>query len=213
MVRFFIAYDEEDLSLGHYFLRCKFDCLTQLEMVPQLSPQITEIPSARCTKEYIEIQTMIHQDEPFVFVAFSHGNENSLVSVNDNYITTETINASFNKTLFYSNSCLTAKKLGPNLIDNGCTTFIGYEQTVDKLLGDNLKTSLKCDTSGLNAFLSQDITVKEAFDQMKIVYSQEISKLERFGDILTAAVLINSRESLVLLGNGDLTKEDLKLDR
>jgi len=61
------------------------------------------------------------------------------------------------------------------------------------------------------AFLLEDITISEACTKMKNYYTQEIDRLTNFKDMLFAGHLVEARDSLVCLGNGNLKKEDLFL--
>ena len=209
MLKIFIAFDEKDQSLGRFFLKCKEDFLFVLTMLQNFENVVYEIPSDRCHKAYVDIQIKPLSEESFLFITYTHGNESGVIATNEVFVKVEEDNSSFKNTFFYATSCLAGLNLGPDLIKNGCRAFIGYDQTIDKLIGEREPMSIKCDNAGINAFLSQEVTAFQAYEQMKAVYNQEIHRLLQFGDILTASVLINSREALIFLGDKELKKEDL----
>ncbi|MDF0716946.1 hypothetical protein PY092_12360 [Muricauda sp. 334s03] len=212
MIEFIIAYDERDLELGTYFQKCRDELHTLIQNLPNFSHTANDVPANRCNMAYLEINLGKLRDMPFIIAAYTHGNSKQLVVNGTRFIDTDEDNSYFQNSFFYTNSCSSGIKLGPNLIDNNCSAFIGFDSDVDALLGDYYEDlSIKCDNYGITAFLSQEITAIQAYDQMRDNYTNEIQKLQNSMDILRAGILINARESLVFHGNKELTKTDLEI--
>jgi len=209
MIEIVVAYDERDKKLGDYFESCKNDLIATIEQLGGIKNTISEIPAKKCNRAYIDIALKHLKEISFLIIAYMHGTESQLIANNGAFVQVGDDNSFFKYSLFYTNSCLCGKLLGPDLITHQCHTFIGFDEEISALLGDNKDISIKCDNFGITAFLTQDITVFEAYDQMRTNYSQEITKMLSLGDILSAGVLVNAREALVFLGNKDLKKEGL----
>ena len=135
----------------------------------------------------IDVTISSINSNPFIFIAYSHGNEKALCCGNENYIEKGVNAHNFGKSLFYTNACLVGKELGIHLIEQGCLAFVGYEKESYKYTQpDKKEISKNCDNAGIISFLSDDITIFEAYNQMKNYYTQQINKLEDFKDMVFA---------------------------
>jgi len=209
MIKVVIAVDEKDKQLGDYFASCKQYFIAAINSIDEISSEISEISARNCRKEYLDITLSHLKEVPFIMVAYMHGNEKQLIANGGVFLQVGNDNSYFKDTLFYTNSCSCGKYLGPDLIRYKCSAFIGYDQKVDVFLEDHREISIKCDNFGIIAFLTQNITAHEAYEQMHTNYSIEVNKMRSFGNILGASVLVNARESLVFHGNKELKKEEL----
>ena len=211
MIRVLIASDDNDVELGEYFRACKQDLLSVVSAEIDSGKLLTveDIPSINCNVVYLNVKYTTFKKIPFLWVSFSHGNESSIRFNGSVFVSAGDDNSLFEDTLFYTNSCLSGKFLGPDLINQNCRTFIGYDQSVIAFKNENQKISLKCDTVGLILFLTEDVTAYDAFEHTKQYYTQQAEILLKYGDILSSGLLINAREDLVFHGDKNLKKEEL----
>ncbi len=211
MINIFIAFDCDDIKLGPYFHNCMKDLSSVLltEKDNGLKCLIMELPTRYCNWAHLDIKYSKYKDRPFIIVAYTHGNEDALTVGGTSFIKADEDNSFFNNSFFYTNSCLSGKRLGPNLIEQKCKTFIGYDQEIVAFKNELQQESLKCDNIGINLFLTSDYTAYEAFIGMKDYYTQKANSLDLFRDILSASLLINAREALVFHGDKNLKKSDL----
>ncbi len=209
MIEFVIAYDEKDEELGTYFQKCRDKLLALVAGITDFSHASHDVPSDRCNRQYLDIALERLKEIPFVITAYMHGKETQLTVNGGRFIDVDDDNTFFRGAFFYTNSCSSGKVLGPKLIDQQCEVFIGFDQDVVVLRGDHENLSIDCDNCGIYAFLLQDITAFEAYEQMRRYYLQKIDELRKVGDILTAGVLMATRESLVFHGNRELKKAHL----
>jgi hypothetical protein len=202
MTKFIIAYDDKDPKLGHYFTLCKENLTTFLNE-KGISP-IIEIPTQHCTQLSIELEIKKHQaSESFCFVAYSHGNKNSVICSGESYVKVNENTHLFNNSIFYSNACLCGRELRIDLIQNGCKVFIGSNEEVQVFLLDP-HLSAKLDNYALLLFIEDDKTIHEAYISMLNHYDYEIDRLNSFEKGLgfgKAAYLVEARDALVFEGD------------
>ncbi|GHT17014.1 hypothetical protein AGMMS4956_20290 [Bacteroidia bacterium] len=211
MINFVVAYDNIDTKLGMYFEECKNQLLGLLEEHNELvNGNVCEIAGRQCNNAYIDIMIPKYNTNPFVFIAYSHGNEKALCC-NANFYVDKNVNARhFVNSLFYTTACSAGKELGSYLVDSGCLAFVGYKNDINVYIKTDKKDiSKNCDNAGIVAFLSENITILEACKKMKTYYTQQIDKLENMKDMIFAGELVEARDALICLGNENLKKEDL----
>lgn len=206
-----MASDDGDVKLGQYFQACREDIVAVANVeIESGKPLVVEsIPNINCNNAYLNIKYEALKDVPFVWVSFSHGNENSIKFNGVALVSAGDDNSLFANTFFYTNSCLSGKLLGPDLISQECRVFIGYDKSIVAFKNENQDISLKCDTIGITSFLTSDITAYRSFQEIRQYYTQQANKLLDFGDPLSSALLINAREALVFHGDKEVKKEDL----
>lgn len=212
MINIILISDDRDDLLGDYFLSCKSDITDFFDAHRNiLDNLLIVVPSERCNQALIDFEVAKYNHSPFVFIAYSHGNERTL-KCNGNSIVQAGLNTrGFLNSLFLTNSCLTGKILGEDLVVNGCTSFVGYNEEIFGFLSEQYKTvSINCENACIKSFFSENISISMAFERMKNYYSTQIDKYEAL-DPLFASMLVKSRESLVILGNKELKHEDLVL--
>jgi len=214
MINFIIAYDNSDANLGAYFEECKNHLLGVLTEQSGLANEIREICGNRCNDAHIDILIPQYNSNPFIFVAYSHGNEKALYFGNCRYVEKDVNIHNFANSLFYTTACSVGKELGAHLIENGCLAFIGYDETVSAYkLTEKKDISKNCDNAGIIEFLSDDITIWEAYMRMRNYYTQQINKFENLEDMMFAGDLVEARDALVCLGDKNLKKENLFVHR
>ncbi|HEY0743536.1 MAG TPA: hypothetical protein VGD40_18840 [Chryseosolibacter sp.] len=205
MINILIACDENDLDLGNYFHQSYLHVFDVLD--PQLVAVIT-LQSIDCTEVNINLHTSNYNGNPFIFIGLSHGNEEQLVS-HEVYVS-ESNAVSFANSIFYTCACLCGSSLAQKLIEQNCSTFVGYNRTV-YVIEDFFDVFLTCQNFAIRSFLTNDEPISVSVEKMKGYYDDEIDRLVA-GDInetIAAANLVSNRNCLVLLGNGNLTRSDL----
>ena len=216
MINFAVAYDDKAGELSDYFTECKNDLVGFLnEQENLVNDNVLEIPSENCNEAFIETQIKAINDHPFVFIAYSHGNDTMLYTVDDSRYVVKDVNSHvFVGALFYSNACLIGRDLGQNLVDNGCIAFIGFNEKIEAFKFDQYKNiSISCDNAALKFFFAQDVTIYDAYKAMKSQYTNQIDRLENFKDMLYAGYLAAAREALIFIGNKEVTREYFHIEQ
>jgi hypothetical protein len=144
----------------------------------------------------------------FIFIGFSHGDVDCHATTNEIFISSNN-SLLFSNSLFYSCACLTARKLGPELLTQGCSTFIGYRSSV-YVNEDYDKVFIKCKNSGIKKFFEGKNTIKESYEFMRKTYQNEIDALiiGDADDFFAASSLSGNLKALVFKGNETLTLPD-----
>jgi hypothetical protein len=211
MINIIVAFDNTDIILGTYFENCKKQLLFNLgKMNNPVIYNICEIPSNNCNNSYIDSLLIKNIPNPFIFITYSHGDEQALYCRRNKYVEKNINTHMFLNSLFYTTACSAGKELGGDLIDKGCSVFMGYKKE-KFIFPEKVKQniSILCDNAGIIEFLSNDITVFEAFKKMEDIYTQQIDSLYDVDDMVFAAHLLDAREALVFLGNPNLRIGDL----
>lgn len=209
MIRVNIAFDDKDPRLGSYFQECKEDLISFLEdrRVNNADDYaVDEIHSGRCNQVYIDNQISIVNANNFLFIAYSHGDDACLSAGGSAYIHSSFSGNLFNNAFFYAVACSTGSLLGPDLVNNGCHVFIGYNGPF-YVLHMHHRLAVNCANVGIKMFFMGH-SVRESFNLIESFYNQEIDKLVAFHDPLAASFLISNKNALVLLGGGELTIDD-----
>ena len=211
MIKFIIAFDNQNETLGQYFEDCKNDIVDFLEEQNHLAPSCLKISDAQCNVAYIDLKIPQYNPQPFIFIAYSHGEEDRLMCHGNAFVSLDNCHH-FSNSLFYSTACLIGKRLAPALIESECIAFIGFnEETRVIPKGKKYrKTFIDCDNFAIKLFLSSEKTVGESFEAMKNYYTTKIDMaLELREDSLYISLLRESRDALIRLGDKNLKKEDL----
>jgi hypothetical protein len=208
MISTFIAYDDNDGELGDYFE----DSHNDIHAIVAANVNITNlsIRGLDCTEVFINNTLLPRNGSRFVFIALSHGNEEELVS-HEVYVSANN-SATFTNSLFYTCACSTGFVLGDKLIAAGCSTYVGYFDTVLVNL-DYSPIFFACQNFGIKSFLTNDETIEVSFNKMIDFYSSEIDRLivGTTDDVIAASSLISNRDCLTILGNGNLTRNDFNI--
>jgi hypothetical protein len=210
MINIIVAYDNVDTQLGTYFENCKIRLLSTLgKMNNPVIYNICEIPNYNCNNSYIDSLLIKNIPNPFIFIAYSHGDKQALYCGKNKYVEKNINTNMFINSLFYTTACSAGKELGDDLIDKGCSVFIGYKKE-KFIFPEKVKREIStlCDNAGITEFLSNDITIFEAFKKMEDIYTQQIDNLNNADDMVFAAHLVDAREALVFLGKHNLKKGD-----
>jgi hypothetical protein len=212
MINFVIVFDNQNPILGKYFEECKKDIVTLLDEQSHLVNSCHKAASNQCNVAYIDIVVPQINDNPFVFIAYTHGTDDALICNGNAFVSIDSC-CCFCNSLFYSNACLIGKKLALELISIGCKTFIGYREESKVFFADETykKICMDADNLALKLFLTEDgMSIGESVESVRKFYT---TKLEYYLDIdpIFAGILTANRDALVCLGDKNLKKEDLFL--
>jgi len=214
MITAFIAYDNLDQELGDYFEACGTACQAYLKEFNETDATI--INGTTLNQVNVDIRLTANNSKPFLFLAYSHGKEDSLVATNQPYVKSGVNTSSFTNALVYTNACLAAKKLGPDLITAGAIAFVGYTETINVLLHNEAMTSLcqHIDNYALILFLKQDKSIGQAVEDAKTFITRKALGFEdNTLSPLDAAELLRVRDSMKVFGDNDLLLSDLIKDK
>ncbi|OIQ22056.1 MAG: hypothetical protein BM557_01370 [Flavobacterium sp. MedPE-SWcel] len=192
MIDTVLVIDESDNTLGSFFQSCQNDLYAFFNLTG-VNP--TLINSNRLNDLSIKVTT--EPLEKFIFGAYSHGDKNCLVKAQLPYISTALNNSFFKNSFFYTFSCSSGYELGSNLIENGCLTFIGYNQVIS-IWSTYIKPFVECANYGLIRFYDGEDTYS-IVEQMKVKYTNEIDSIYS-SDFLIASILRENRDALVIHG-------------
>lgn len=198
MIQFILACDEKDPKLGHFFEMCATDVKSNL--LPEKHDLALEIPSQKLTEVYMDMRLSDYTESHFVFLAYSHGNENNLLSP-ESYLSVNSNLKPFKNTLFYTFSCSTGVNLGSKLIENGCIAFVGYKVEAC-IVTRNEDIFVECANFGLKTFIAGE-NVSSSVKQMKNRHTEWIDKTYNKYP-LVASTLRKNRDGLVIHGDNTL---------
>lgn len=210
MINFHIAFDENDGALGDYFRNSKLD-IANFIAAECANPIVHEIGSARCNQAYIDVRLPQINTQNYLFIAYSHGSDDSLLSAGSFFVKKDVNSALFINSFFYAMCCFTARELGSSLIASGCHGYIGYNTDASAFFPPHDQLCIDCDNHGLKNFI-RGVTLVDCFTQMKDYFTQKIDELENDGQTLLAALLLSNREALEMHGNANLRLSDFDLN-
>ncbi|MFC0778682.1 hypothetical protein [Flavobacterium sp. HJSW_4] len=210
MINTLISYDDQDFSLGEYFHKSLEELKKRINN-SNIAPNYLD--GALCTLDHIEQRIKEYNSNKFIFVAFSHGRDNCLHTSSDEYVNS-TNSSSFKDTLFYSTACHCSTELGPELIANGCYSFVGYSDKVN-IHPEYQDDFINCEIHAIVEFLNSDVSIGDAYKSMHRKYDETIIRLlmsDSMADVITASTLAHNQTLLTILGNQNLMASDLHSD-
>ena len=207
MINIVVAYDDNDIELGDYFVLSFNDLYNNFSNAENIS--LSSIRGLDCCENEVLNRINSFNEENFGFVGLSHGNDCQLLTENEVYVDINNI-LHFKNSLFYSTACSTGIELGQELIKNDCKCFVGFKDDTYATYEDFYDVYIECENYCLKDFFDSQNTIKESFDKMLAHFDKKIFELENQNEILVAMELIGNRDSFVLYGNTALTKLDLE---
>lgn len=207
MPNIILAYDHLDNTIG---TNC-YQCYLHLDKEIALSSYKTQVlDGGNCSSQKLQECITSLNGQAFIFIAYSHGKEDALLSCIEpsGYVTTG--NAYFfGQSLVYTNSCHSALQLKNELIKSNCLGFVGYEDIVRlPENSDDERIFISCENRGIIHFLTTNDNLFESVQIMKEYYQEEYVRLASRNFFL-ASRLLRNMEALVIAGNFNLTKNDL----
>lgn len=208
MISTILTFDNDDITLGEFFERCA--ALTKKSMDATFN--IVEINSQSLNDLNLQLRTESVNKRGFLFLSYTHGSESELLKNGVTPFISETINVSCLKNSFsYCFACHAGKKLGQSLINNGTVAFVGFtnELKIQKYF-DAFDSFIDCATSGILFFLEGE-NLEKSISKMKIKYTDCVDRFY-LNDMLVASWFMEHRDTLVLLGNSNLTIADFNFN-
>jgi len=195
MINLFLAFDEEDDTMGAFNRGCIEDFETYFHKDHPIKPHY--IKSRILNSANIELK-LNGAKSTFVFGAYSHGHEDRLIAQRSSYIDTNNV-ALFKGALFYTVSCSSAIALADQLVENGCLCYFGYKCLFN--YWDGYKEFSECANYGLFKIF-EGIATDEVYNQMLKNYNECIDRLVDEGEdsFMQAALLRENRDGLVRKG-------------
>lgn len=192
----YIAFDNADASLGHFFQTCA-DEIRQIAVDNGMSYKFF---GADClTKELVNSHT--DNAEEYVFCAFSHGVDNALLCKGKSYIETNDNVCNFYSSVFFTFACYTANGIGKEFSDAYVLGYFGYNNKAFVCLGYE-DVFVKCAISGIVSYIKGN-NLEQAKQDMISEYDRQIKngKLN-----LVYSCLLKNKQALVsIINSGDKT--------
>ena len=195
----YIACDNEDKDLGHFFQSCH-DRIREIAVVAGFDYK--SITSESLTKDKINEHTS--EADNYVFSAFSHGTDDTLLCGKEIYIEASDNVKNFYSSVFYTFACNTANGIGKEFENAYVLGYFGYNNSAwvvpacEDLFVD-------CATKGLISYI-EGKTLKEARNDLISEYDKCLGNL-RVNPIY--AFLLKNKQALVtIINNEDITIND-----
>lgn len=205
MINFIIAYDDnEEENLSFFFKSCAINLIEKLNINFHTYAEWT-YSNKYLDYYYVDHFLSMHIEDPFVFIGYSHGDEDSLLVSNQPYLSTKSILGAFTNSLFYTFSCSSGKLLGFNLSQLGCKCFVGYKREVYFVV-PYLSQFVECSNAGIYALLSGS-NVDESLVNMREVYNLKIDEMYE-ENYVAASTLRDNRDALIHYGDKNLYISD-----
>jgi hypothetical protein len=207
MINLLVAYDDNDGDLGDYFEQSHEIVSRLTSTLPAINH--TAIRGLDCSFEAINLATRAVNDNLFIFAAATHGDSDCLVNSQSDVFIDRTIAGAFRNSFFYSTACCAGSILGPELLQNGCLSFIGYDDISTAPSDENYNALfINCEFYALFQFLSTTNSVQQVYSDMLVEFENQIDLLFESDEIITGIELQKNYYCLILLGNGQLTQND-----
>ena len=205
MINTILLYDNQDTKLGAFFTLCanKFQYLHNTVYKQNTS---AEYNSENCEKETIESALSAYNNSKFLFVSFLHGSKDGDAMLVSNQRIVSFDNAYFFTNAFcYTFSCYCGKNLATILLQNNACVFWGYSDKAYSIT-DYEEDFSDLAISGLKHFYNGK-AIDNAYNAVKEEYTNKIYELYKT-DYFSAATLLHNRDSMVVLGDKNLTVND-----
>ena len=143
----YIACDNEDKALGHFFQSC-YDKIREVAVANGF--EYESLTSHVLTKENINKHTS--RSEEYVFSAFSHGTENALLCGKNAFVEVNDNVKNFYNSVFYTFACDSAKGIGKEFGNSYVLGYFGYNNQAWVILGYE-DVFVECATKGLVSYI------------------------------------------------------------
>ena len=199
MINTFLAFDNEDVDLGKFFTECSEDLISHFE-INEIHYFLLNSPKLNS----IIIEATLEKIKTFIFLVYCHGSDTELLARGVNPFINSDNAFNFSNSFFYTCSCHTGKGLAKTLIENGCLSYIGYNNKFS-IWDYNRPPFIDCANFGIKLFL-QGSSSEEILKRMLDKYNEHIDNYNH--DVFGAAILLSNRRALRHLGSniviGDL---------
>lgn len=189
----FIACDNEDSKLGHFFLSC-FDTVRKAAVANGVAYK--SLMTAELTKDVINQHTA--KADEYVFSAFSHGDDNALLCGKERYVEADDNVKNFYSSVFYTFACLTANGIGKEFREAYVLGYFGYKRPAWVVPGLE-EMFVECATKGLVSYI-EGKALKECAEDLLAAYNSSLKKARMTP---AYAFLLKNKQSLVTIINSE----------
>ena len=193
----FIACDNEDAKLGHFFQSC-FDTIREVAVANGL--EYKSFMTAELTKDMINQHTS--NAEEYVFSAFSHGNDSALLCGDEHYVESGDNVKNFYNSVFYTFACKTANGIGKEFREAYVLGYFGYNKPAWVVYGQR-EMFVECATKGLVSYI-EGKTLKQCAEDLIAAYDHSLKQARvnpAYGWLLrnkqSLVTIINSEEKTI----------------
>ncbi len=204
MINILIVYDDLDQEIGENALLC------YQHLAKALSPNVHTahiLQGGNCTSERVEHTIGTFEQKPFIFIAYSHGKEDKLISTHETNGYVNTKNAYFfGESLFYTNACFTALELRNYLAHHNCKGYVGY--AIEVILPNDAQYDIfftDCENAGIIHFLSTNDTLEASCKKMGEKYKEVADELVSKNCNVLASILLGNLDGLVFEDKDSVT--------
>lgn len=211
MLNLLIAYDDIDINRGDYFRDSHNHLVSNL--TDNIDIKRLSIDALLCKDSTIDYYISQFNGEPHVFVAYAHGSEEAIQIDQIDYVHNENAYL-FSETLFYACTCLTAKKLGQKLKQNGCKVFMGYNKNISSGNPETEPIYFNCENAFLIDFLLTGNSIETSLGVMYDKYAEMRRHLRVNYSAFDASILDANLDSFEIICNEEylhLTKMDFQI--
>ena len=187
MFNILLIHDDLDEKRGDYFSASHQNMIDKLSILDL--PNLQSLNTNLCLANSIDHYTSAFKGQPFIFVAYAHGSEDTLEVGGEQYIH-ERNAYFFSETLFYACSCLSAKSLGLTLMNEGCRVFAGYDARISTLNPECEPIFYECENAFLTHFLTTNNTIQDSLRFMYHKYQEMGYHLQNEFNTFTASELL-----------------------
>ena len=195
----YIACDNEDQELGHFFQSCH-DKIRDVAVANDF--QYESLTSQHLTKENINKHTSGAGD--YVFAAFSHANDDAFVCGGNTYIGGNDNVKNFYSSIFYSFACYTANGIGKEFEKAYVLGYSGYNNEVTVVPACE-EMFVECATRGLVSYI-EGKTLEEAVSDLIAEYDRCLSQAKV--NLIYASLLKNKQALVTIINAGNKTIND-----
>lgn len=195
----YIACDNEDKVLGHFFQSC-YDKIREVAVTNGFKYE--SLTSLILSKENINKYTS--DSEEYVFSAFSHGTDNALLCGKNAYIEANDNVKNFYSSVFYTFACDSANGIGKEFRDSYVLGYFGYNNQVWVVLGYE-DIFVECATKGLVSYIEGKTLKTSAIDL--IAEYDKYLKCAKVNPIY-ACLLKNKQALITIINSEDKTIND-----
>jgi hypothetical protein len=209
MINVVIAYDNEDGDLGDYF-EASFNNIqsTCLGLDYILN---SNIPGLQCEENHINSIINTFNPNPFIFIGLSHGYSDGTCLVSNHEYVSANNALGFTNSLFYTTACCAATQLGPNLICNGCSCFVGCVDSSYATYADFYPVYADCENYAIKEFLGTDKSIGDTYAEMQAYFDSQIDDLFKRNEILVMLELQQNKDCMTILGDKTLTRHNFMI--
>ncbi|MBO7478040.1 MAG: hypothetical protein J6U04_08930 [Salinivirgaceae bacterium] len=194
----YIACDNEDEKLGHFFQSCH-DKIREVAVANGFD--YMSLMSQHLTKDNVNKHTS--KADEYIFSAFSHGTDDTLVCGTDAYVKTNENVKNFYSSVFYTFSCDTANGIGQEFKDAYVLGYFGYNSAVWVISSPAFENMfVECATKGLVSYI-EGKTLKEAVADLVAEYDKNIKNAKI--NPIYSCLLKNKQALVTIINNSDKT--------